>query len=227
MGTKKSTKSNVTNGKVSKALKTSGASPKPGLKRTLGSDLVATPSPSNGPWLNRIADSLRDRMGKGATEPLGVAQLVVDLACDWTHYQEEAGGLSCSAWLEKVFGKGKNLLWFSRRDDAVKAIGEHARRAWDHDAAVWATSRIKDKRQLKVLDRLVLKSRLKNGGNPLPTSAVQRLAREAGLVSPPKSRTCTRCMMLEQALAKAGIRVDDALRTSAKKASGAKRAKRT
>lgn len=127
--------------------------------------------------LMEIAKRLKKALSDTACGPLVVAKDVVDLADRWGDYGTDTDGMSVSQWLVKTCGVGKDLRFFARRHEAVERIGEHIRRTWDHDAAVWAAGAIRDVDHLKRLDEAVVTAMRANGGNPLPESAVVRLAK--------------------------------------------------
>lgn len=153
------------------------------------------------------ARRLKQAMQDSASGPLLVAQEIVAIAANWSSYREEAGGVSCSSWCEKIFGQ--NLAFFQRRYEAVRRLGEDSRRTWHHLAAVWACGQTDDDLALQRLHRLVLRARLDNGHNALSAGQVQRLAPQVFGKVDPKPVVCARCKRLEEFIREKGLKVPE------------------
>lgn len=174
--------------------------------------------PARPPARETLADKaarLRKPFQDAASGPLIVAGDVMAIVENWSEYKEEAGGIEASSWVRQTFGRQVNIRWFQRRREAVRRIGEHARRTWHHDAAVWAAEHL-DEGALRSLDGNVLRSTKSNGGVPLVKSAVQRLAgitqpRAKSLQAKNECASCqsleARCVELESVLRANGIEV--------------------
>lgn len=105
--------------------------------------------------LPAIAKRFASGMANASNGPLIIAAEVEKLWKDWDSYSAEAEGMSCSQWLQSV--TRQNADFFVRRAAAVRRIGEHSRRAWDHEALIRAVGAFPDTDSLKALNRQVLK----------------------------------------------------------------------
>lgn len=171
------------------------------------------PQPPRRESLADRANRLRKPLQDAASGPLVIAGEVMAIIENWADYKDEAGGIEASAWVRQTFGRHVNVPWFARRRAAVQAIGEHARRVWHHEAAVWASEHLSAE-ELRAVDAAVLRSTKSNGGVPLVRSTVQRLASKQAKVDRIRKapRTCAscaalkaRCLLLEEALRASGI----------------------
>lgn len=156
--------------------------------------------------LQEIAKRISPMLSNTSTGPLIVATDVVLLIESWEKFREEAGGRSASQWLVATLRPGMGSSYFLKRADAVTRIGEHARRVWDHHAAVWACSQFADEFSLRRLDRAVVE-RTQVLGMPLPKTSVMRIAKTLRLMGAGEARVCARCQALEELLRKNKIPV--------------------
>lgn len=155
---------------------------------------------------------IRSAMADAARGPLIASLDIIKLADNWDRWRSEADGKSCSQWLVSLLGnKQHNEAFFRRRFAAVKRIGEHSRRCWDHNAAVWASQNIGDDIALRRLDAKVLETSRSANEQPQCLSTVKRLARELGLTvaTGKKPRACSKCRKLEELLKSHGIEVPE------------------
>lgn len=162
----------------------------------------------------KLETSLTERARKWSTAmrdascgPLVVAPEILRIAEKWQKYQEEAGGLSATAWLKKKLGQ--NLAWFARRAEAVEALGKESATYFNHDAAVWAVQSIRDVNSLTTLKETVFFKTRKNGNNPLSAMVVRAIAVEVCGYKSRDKAACARCERLEKALADAGVEVPE------------------
>jgi hypothetical protein len=154
-------------------------------------------------------------MKHAATGPLVIAQEIVRVGRQWElvqpvtgkSYREEAGGLSCTTWLQEVFGVGHGLGFFERRQRAVERFGEAIRRTVHHDVAKWLLKRVSDKSKDKEVVEMLIREYYANNGNPLSLGqATLRVAVLLGDKAPrAKKDECKRCKELMKILDKYGI----------------------
>ena len=170
---------------------------------------VTAAIPINVRSLSDIGKKIAKDMSDHDRGPLIVAREIVSLAENWEQYQDEAEGKSCSQWLISIgTGGRRDVAWFTRRAEAVEAMGEHARRTWNHEALVWATNQFSDPLTLRRLDREVLAVSRANGNGALSKMQVAAIAKKIGLVADQKrKRVCGRCQALAAALQAAGLPV--------------------
>jgi hypothetical protein len=171
-------------------------------------------TPSHLRFIESLAEKgkrIAKAMGDAARGPLIIAREVVEIADNWESHKAQAGGGTCAAWLTAITGNPKrDEHYFRRREDAVQRIGEHARRCWHHEAAVWACENIGDASALTKLDRAVMAEKRARGNQPQSVATVKRLARALGLsVVKPRAKVCQRCEALVQALVAAGLPVPE------------------
>lgn len=144
--------------------------------------------------LTALAASISGKMTASACGPLVVADEVCKLADDWESggWRAESGGKTCSQWLMSVCNERERF--FRDRKRAVDRIGEHARRTWHHEAAVWASSSFDDE-ALKFLDTAVRREQRAAGEVIFSRSQVARIARNLDLhPAVHREKTCRRCM---------------------------------
>lgn len=86
--------------------------------------------------------ALRD----AACGPLIVAQEIIDLGAEWTDEVATAlGHRTYTSWLKETLGEHED--YYRRRARAVEVIGEHARRMYHHEAAVYLAGIADDERR--------------------------------------------------------------------------------
>lgn len=165
--------------------------------------------------LDHLATKWAGALRDSVTGPLAIAAEVVAVAKRWDeHYRASAGGASCSSFLTSKLGAGRNLAYFTRRAEAVASLGEHTRRTWDHEAAVWATQATRDDLARARMVRAVEAYRVGgNHGVPLSLHQVQAVAETIlGEGKPKATRKCARCARCDRmaaALLAAGLAVPE------------------
>lgn len=149
-----------------------------------------------GRWKRALSDA--------ATGPLVIAPEVVALADNWEAIKEEAGGLSCTAYLRSKLHPGRDLAFFRRRAEAVAKLGEASRRTLHHDVAVWVANQVPDNLLDAVKLELIRGAKEQNGHPLVMSQARARLKQLIGSTAR-KKRECQRCKELEKLLATHGI----------------------
>lgn len=151
--------------------------------------------------LSEVAGRIGAVMRSSASGPLIIAADVCRIADGWDSegYREESGGMTCSQWLMRLCGQRERF--FRDRLRAVERIGEHARRHWDHDAAVWASNAFDDA-SLERLDRQVRAEQRAAGEVVFSPAQVARVARDLALVKVRvRERVCGECEAKAQRIA--------------------------
>ena len=160
--------------------------------------------------LSVLADKIKQTSSDEARGPLVVASDIVTVCERWPEYIGETGCKTAAEWLRGLVGAGRGPAFYERRHRAVQRIGEHARRVWHHDAALWAIDRFGDDVTLKRLDRQVQAETREGGGVPLRPLQVKRIARKLGLTKPvAEKRVCARCDEMAKVLRAAGLEVPE------------------
>ncbi len=172
---------------------------------------LMTTATKTGLDLGTIAAKWKRALSDAASGPLIIAAEVLAVAERWDDYKAEAGGSTCPAFLRDRLGAGRDLAFFMRRADAVARLGEHTRRTWDHEAAVWASQVTKDDvtraRVVKAVDAYRVE---KNNGNPLTLAQVRDVAKPIlGRSTAKSARHCERCDRMAAALLAAGLPVPE------------------
>jgi len=149
-------------------------------------------------WKRALADS--------ATGPLIIAPEIVDLAEHWEQYKAEAGGQSCTAWLQSVLTRGQNYAYFYARHRAVERLGEASRRTMHHEVAVYVTNNVQDQ-YIDAVKLMLMRECKAQNGNPLTLAqAKPRIHEITGHAAQKReAKGCDRCMELEAKLKEAGI----------------------
>ena len=148
--------------------------------------------------LAELAKNMRKALDSAGNGPLIQAKPMMEILANWSEYKAAADGMSAGAWLHASFGPSYNVKWFERRANAVDRIGEHARRAWDHNAAAWASDNIKDEADLKKLNRAVMERWAEQGRVLLTIGRVQRVALELGIRVPREKTASGACALCEE-----------------------------
>jgi hypothetical protein len=152
--------------------------------------------------LNDISAKLKRATTEGKSGPLRYCKEVMRLAEQWDEHKDEAGDISCSAWLRKV--SGQNYAWWAVRAEAVAKIGEWARRQLDHDVAKFVARNIEAKHLEQVY--FMLRSEFKeNNGIPISLNAARHKINKL-LKRRTEPHECQSCKELRELLKKHGIK---------------------
>lgn len=135
---------------------------------------------------------LKKSLQNSAQGPLIVAPKVMALAEEWDKHSDSVEGATIDQWLRKIGGEGKGIHWYSRRAKAVSIIGEHARRSWHHEAAVWACEKLSATALRKLEYQLMVD---RPNGPPKNRGETIAVARSLKLWRParPLNRDCAKC----------------------------------
>lgn len=154
--------------------------------------------------LSECAKRWRQSLTDAATGPLIVAKEIVELCQHWERHQEDAGGLTASAFLRRELGGGRDLAFFNRRVQAIAKLGEDIRRFMHHDVAVWVANNFEGEDLLKVKRAIFFATK-----RSAPLSLAQSRAIAFKITNQhteKKPRVCASCEELKELLAKHGIR---------------------
>ncbi len=154
--------------------------------------LQATPPAS----LPDVVKPIRTMLQDAALGPLRAAAHVLRIQTDWHLYQDEAGGVSFSAYIRDQFGKGCGPLYWHRRAEAWERFGPST--AFHHCTAVRLLS-VPDDMLLVVLAELRRGTR-ENGNVPMPPGAARLLiVKLLGKVAAPRAALpCVQCVKLTE-----------------------------
>lgn len=152
-----------------------------------------------GRWKRALADA--------AVGPLIIAPEVMALAESWDSVKDEAGGVTCNAFLRAKLHPGRDIAFFRRRADAVAKLGEASRRTVHHEVAVWVISSVPE--HLREAAKLeLIRGAREQGGHPLVMSQARARLRDM-LGASSKKKVCVRCRELEALLIANGVALPD------------------
>lgn len=147
--------------------------------------------------LKELTGRWRSALASGDCGPLVIAADVVRVGAEWDEkYKEEAGGASCTTWLRRELGPGRNLAWFARRHEAVEHLGESIRRTMHHEVAVWIHDNVPKEAWTKVVMAVTIAAKKQRGVPLTPPQARRVVCPIIGKVSGTK-RGCSRCSDFE------------------------------
>lgn len=176
---------------------------------SLGDGIPYAP-PSSPIPIRRLGDvgaRIKKALENAAFGPLIAAGDVRAISEDWDRYEHEADGLSCNAWLVKYLGPSFTLQFFERRQRAVEILGEDIRRFLHHEAAVWVSQAVPEAQIAEVKTALEKRYRNPSFRTAIVLSQAQKIVREIIGRSNVRTKTCSRCQLLERALAENGITI--------------------
>ena len=156
--------------------------------------------------LAELAAKIKRNSSDEARGPLIIAAEVIAAGENWEAHRAEAGGIDFEPWIVSVAGNGRGRSFFARRLAALERIGEHARRWWHHEAALWAAKHIANTDDLRRLNEEILTTTKARGGVPLNKDTVVRIAVNMGVYTPPgRVKVCSECERLRALLLANGI----------------------
>lgn len=176
---------------------------------------MSAASPIEPSALQRLLVKWRSVQGDSDRWELIIAADVLALEAQWEQLRDEARepdekrGPEYATWLTRTFGAQHSKAYWKRAAEAVRRIGEHARRRWHQKAAVWALRF--DDLALRRLDKAVgeewrARARGDSSYPVLPKSSVMRIAASLGIYQPGATKAaCARCEALELLLMEHGI----------------------
>jgi hypothetical protein len=151
--------------------------------------------------LEDVAKKLKSAATEGKSGPLRCCCDVIALAEQWEAHEQEAGGISCTAWLRKI--SGQNYAWWATRAESVKKLGEWCRRQLDHDVAKWISRNVETRHIDQVC--FMLRQEFKQNNNiPISLNAAKPKV-NALLKRRAEPHECKSCKELRELLKKHGI----------------------
>lgn len=170
---------------------------------------MSTVTPSTSDLSTRISN-IRKALLDGATGPLRAAPEVMALVAVWeTKYKADAGDVDIQTYLRKALGRGRNVRFFSVRNDAVAAFGLRNASLLHHDAAVWLYQRSLATDSLTKVRAKIAAEFNAQGQNPLTRQQLLRVYQEALGAIPKMPRNCGGCNEKEGLLAEAQKTIAD------------------
>lgn len=143
--------------------------------------------------VDQIIGRVRKVMGDAVCGPLVVAADVVALSSSWEAYRPEVGDIPINDYLRRNLGNGKTVGYFQKRANAVKALGEHIRRSWHHESAVWVFQNFTGAEREKARTAVDREWAARNKVPLTPSETVRVVDAALGAARVPRHKSCAKC----------------------------------